>query len=115
MAVVTALLILSPLSRLLLYIYPLMAVLASIYLYRRNLPAYVSLVCWLWFLSPAVRPLSGLPRLLDPGDGGAALLRLWLSGRRRFGFLPTGVSYSAARSLRCSACWPHAFMRLSWG
>jgi hypothetical protein len=55
MAVVTALLILSPLSKLLLYVFPLMAVSAAIYLYRRNLPGYVTLVCWLWFLSPGVR------------------------------------------------------------
>ena len=55
MAVVTALLILSPLSKLLLYVFPLMAVSAAVYLYRRNLPGYVTLVCWLWFLSPGVR------------------------------------------------------------
>jgi O-Antigen ligase len=57
MAVVTALLILSPLSKLLLYVFPLMAVFGAAYFYRRNLPGYVSLVCWLWFLSPGVRRL----------------------------------------------------------
>jgi hypothetical protein len=55
MAVVTALLILSPLSKLLLYVFPLMAFSFAVYLYRRNLPGYVSLICWLWFLSPGIR------------------------------------------------------------
>jgi len=55
MAVVTGLLILSPLSKLLMYVYPAMAVVVAMYLYRRNLPTYVSMVCWLWFLSPGVR------------------------------------------------------------
>ena len=32
-----------------------MAVAVAIYLYRRNVADYVSLVCWLWFLSPVLR------------------------------------------------------------
>ena len=59
MILITVALILSPASRLLLYTYPLMAVLIGGYLYRRHITSYVGLVCWLWFLTPLVR------RLLD--------------------------------------------------
>jgi hypothetical protein len=56
---VTTLLLLSPANKLLLYLYPAAAVLGAVHLYRRHLPNYVTLVCWLWFLTPLVR------RLLD--------------------------------------------------
>jgi hypothetical protein len=59
MPVVTVVLLLSPANRLLLYVFPFMATLLALYLYRRNLAYYVGLVCWLWFLTPMVR------RLLD--------------------------------------------------
>jgi hypothetical protein len=53
--VVTAALLLSPASSLLLVGFPLMAFLLAGYLYRRNLSLYVGLVCWLWFLTPLLR------------------------------------------------------------
>jgi hypothetical protein len=53
--VVTVVLALSPAIKLLVFFFPVMAVLLAAYLYRRNLPGYVSLVCWLWFLTPLVR------------------------------------------------------------
>jgi O-Antigen ligase len=56
-SMVTAVLLLSPVSRVLLYGFPLMAFLLAIYLYRRNRASYVSLVCWLFFLTPLVRRL----------------------------------------------------------
>jgi O-Antigen ligase len=58
-AVVSATLLLSPAATLLLYAFPFMSVVAALYLYRRSLPNYVTLVCWLWFLTPLVR------RMLD--------------------------------------------------
>jgi hypothetical protein len=64
--VVTAVLIVSPATGLLLYGFPLMAFVVSVYLYRRNLSGYVRLVCWLWFLTPLVR------RLVDYRVGFAA-------------------------------------------
>jgi O-Antigen ligase len=53
----TILILLSPLARLLLYAFPLMAFLLAAYLYRRNLARYVEVVCWLWFLTPLLRRL----------------------------------------------------------
>jgi O-Antigen ligase len=59
MPVITAALLFSPGATLLLYTFPFMAVVIALYLYRRNRALYVSLVCWLWFLTPLVR------RILD--------------------------------------------------
>jgi len=59
MPVITVGLLFSPANTLLLYTFPLMAVWIAVYLYRRNRPLYVGLVCWLWFLTPLVR------RILD--------------------------------------------------
>jgi hypothetical protein len=53
--VLTIALLLSPGIRLLVFFFPVIAVLLAAYLYRRNLAGYVSLVCWLWFLTPMVR------------------------------------------------------------
>jgi O-Antigen ligase len=55
MAAATVILLLSPVSSVLLYGFPLMSLVVATCLYRRNLPLYVSLVCWLWFLTPFVR------------------------------------------------------------
>jgi hypothetical protein len=55
MALATGALLISPANKFVLYAYPLMAVLLALYLYRRNLPGYVTLVCWLWFATPLVR------------------------------------------------------------
>ena len=57
--VITIGLLFSPAKTVLLYSYPAMALFIAVYLYRRNRPLYVSLVCWLWFLTPLVR------RILD--------------------------------------------------
>ena len=57
--VVTIALLLSPGIKLLVFFFPVMAVVLAAYLYRRNLPGYVTLVCWLWFLTPMLR------RILD--------------------------------------------------
>lgn len=70
MVAATFVLLLSPVSSVLLYGFPLMSLVVATYLYRRNLPLYVSLVCWLWFLTPFVRRVVDYPRL-DPGDRGA--------------------------------------------
>jgi O-Antigen ligase len=53
----TVLILLSPATRLLLYGFPLMALLLAGYLYRRNLARYVEVICWLWFLTPLLRRL----------------------------------------------------------
>ena len=55
--VVTAGILMSPASSLLLFAFPLMAFLLADYLYRRNLSLYVGAVCWLWFLTPLLRRL----------------------------------------------------------
>jgi hypothetical protein len=54
-ALVTVGLLWSPASSMLLYIFPVMTVLLASYLYRNNLADYVTLVCWLWFLTPLLR------------------------------------------------------------
>lgn len=59
MPVITCALLFSPGATLLLYTFPFMAVVLALYLYRSNRALYVSLVCWLWFLTPLVR------RILD--------------------------------------------------
>jgi hypothetical protein len=59
MVVATLVLLASPAAGVLIYGYPLMAIVLAAYLYRRNLASYVSLVCWLWFLTPLLR------RILD--------------------------------------------------
>ena len=57
--VVTLTLLASPANKLVLIIYPFLAFITAVYLYRRNLSHYVTLLCWLWFLTPLVR------RILD--------------------------------------------------
>jgi hypothetical protein len=57
MVAATVILLLSPVSSVLLYGFPLMTVVVATQLYRRNLSLYVSLVCWLWFLTPFIRRL----------------------------------------------------------
>jgi hypothetical protein len=56
-ALVTLGLLYSPLSGALLYAFPLMAFLLAAYLYRHDLSAFVTLACWLWFITPLLRRL----------------------------------------------------------
>jgi hypothetical protein len=53
----TLLLLVSPGARLLVLAFPLMALMLAMYLYRRDLSRYLSVLCWLWFLTPLVRRL----------------------------------------------------------
>ena len=61
---VTVAILYSPASGLLLYVFPLMAFLLAAYLYRRDLSSFVTLACWLWFVTPAAAPIGRLPRRL---------------------------------------------------
>jgi hypothetical protein len=54
----------TPAAKALVVIYPVGAFFLSILVYRRSKPTYLSLVCWLWFLSPCVR------RIVDAHSGG---------------------------------------------
>jgi hypothetical protein len=56
-ALVTLALLYSPASGALLYVFPLMAFLLAAYLYRRDLSSFVTLACWLWFVTPLLRRL----------------------------------------------------------
>ncbi len=56
----------SPAAKALMVLYPAGAFFLAILTYTRSKPAYVSFVCWLWFLSPCVR------RLVDYRAGGSS-------------------------------------------
>jgi hypothetical protein len=56
----------SPAAKALIVLYPLGAFIVAILAYQRSKPTYVSLVCWLWFLSPSIR------RIVDYKAGGSS-------------------------------------------
>lgn len=63
-AVINALVIFSPVSRAAIVLYPASSFLLALFVMQRSKPAYVGLVCWLWFLTPFVR------RVVDWRGGG---------------------------------------------
>ena len=48
----------SPAAKALIVLYPAGAFFLAIFAYRRSKPTYVSLVCWLWLLSPCIRRIA---------------------------------------------------------
>jgi hypothetical protein len=54
----------TPAAKALVVLYPVGAFFISIFAYQRSKPAYLSFVCWLWFLSPCIR------RMVDLHAGG---------------------------------------------
>lgn len=66
----TALIIFTPLSRGAIVIYPAFAFLFALFLIQRSKPAYVTFICWLWFLTPFVR------RVVDWRGGGSTSIIL---------------------------------------
>ena len=54
----------SPAAKALVVIYPAGAFILAVLAYVRSKPTYLSLVCWLWFISPCIR------RIVDAHSGG---------------------------------------------
>ncbi len=66
----------SPAAKALVVLYPAGAFFVSILAYQRSKPVYVSLVCWLWFLSPCIRRIADYH---SSGSSNAILLASFLS------------------------------------
>ena len=62
--VINALVVFSPVSRAAIVLYPASSFLLALFIIKRSKPAFVGLICWLFFLTPFVR------RVVDWRGGG---------------------------------------------
>jgi hypothetical protein len=67
---ISAALLLSPLRSILVFLFPVLAFLCAIFLYKRSKPSYAGFVVWIWFLTPFVR------RMVDEQAGGEQTILL---------------------------------------